>query len=172
MLRRLTVLVIAVIITGVALIGVSYIYNTYGSGTLQIKITDPPSWGQATQVYLNYGVIEVHRTDGANTSGWFTIVDKSEWISLIKVLNINQTLGSKPLQAGLYNLIRFTILDAIVTVSGKNYTATVPSGKLQVAITKGGIRIVTGQTATLLIDLNTKVVGFYKIVPDIRATPV
>ena len=149
-----------------------YAYNTYGMGTLQIKITDPPNWEEATQVYLKYSIIEIHRADAGNTSGWSTIVDQSAWLNLTKVVNVNQTLGSKLVQTGKYNLIRFTILDAKVTVSGTNYTATVPSSVLQIAITQGGVSVVTGQTATLLLDLNTKVEDAYIIVPDIRATPV
>jgi len=164
-----------IVVAAVALVLVAssvFVYNAYGSGTVEIKITDPPKWGQATQVYLNYSSIELHRADAGNESGWFTIVDKSAWINLTKVLNVNQTIGYKSLQAGLYNLIRFQISDAIVTVAGKNYTATVPSGKLQITITKGGIRITTGQTAALLIDLETKVEGSYMIAPDVRAVPM
>jgi len=67
--------------------------------------------------------------------------------------------------------MRFRILEAIVTVDGKNYTALVPSGTLQIAITRGDIRISAGQSATLLIELNIKVEDYFRIVPDVRATP-
>ncbi|MDQ1280180.1 MAG: hypothetical protein QG670_1443 [Thermoproteota archaeon] len=70
-----------------------YVYNSYGSGTLQIKITDPPDWGQAAQVYLKYSIIEIHKADAGNESGWFMIIEQSAWINLTKVLNVNQTLG-------------------------------------------------------------------------------
>jgi len=77
----------------------------------------------------------------------------------------------------LYNLIRFRILDARVTVSGMNYTASVPSGELTIAITLGGLQINTGQATALLIDINVKVEGsraegFFRLVPAVRATPV
>jgi len=171
MAKRLLLVIAAVVV--VALVGVSaFTYLSYGSGTLTVKATDPPvDWGEATQIYLNYSAIEVHRADAGNASGWFTVVDKGAWLNLTKLVNITQTLGSKSLQAGLYNLIRFQILDAIVTVDGENHTATVPSGKLQIAITQGGIAIPAGQTATVLIDLNVKVQDKYRIVPAIRATP-
>lgn len=172
MKRRMLFVIVAVIIV-VAASSAIFAYYNYGNGTLEIRLTDPPvNWGTATQVYLNYSAIEIHRADGGNASGWLTVVDKSAWVNLTRTLNVNQTIGFKALQAGQYNLIRFTILNAVVTVGGKNYTATVPSGKLQIAITKGGIRIATGQTAALLVDLNTKVEDSFKIVADTRATPV
>jgi len=169
-LKRTTTVGVALVAI-VVVISSIYTYSIFGSGTLEVRITDPPSWGQATQVYINYSSIEIHRADAGNDSGWFTIVDQSAWINLTSVLDVNKTIGYKSLQAGVYNLIRFSILDAIVTVGGQNHTATVPSGKLQIAITTGGIRITTGQTATLLIDLNTKVEDSFNIVPDVRATP-
>jgi len=154
-----------------------FAYFNYGSGILEIKMTDPPSdWNEATQVYLNYSAIEIHRAQAANESGWFTVVDKSAWINLTRTLDVNQTIGYANLQAGLYNLIRFKILDARVTVDNANYTASVPSGELKIAITKGGLQINTSQTATILIEINVKVEGSkttgFRIDPDVRATPV
>ena len=163
--RAVVVAALAILVSSV------FFYSAFGSGTLEIKITDPPKWGQATHVYIFYSSIELHRANRDNESGWFTIVDESAWINLTKVLNVNQTIGHKNLPAGLYNTIRFRILDAIVTVGGKNYTATVPSGMLQIVVTKGGLRITTGQKATILIDVETKITGSYKIVPDVRVLP-
>jgi len=169
---------IAVIVM-IILIAVAFTaYFNFGSGIIEIRITDPPqSWGEAAQVYLNYSTIEVHRAQPDNESGWYTVVDKSAWINLTRTLDINQTIGVKNLQAGMYNLIRFQILDARVTVGGINYTATVPSSQLTIAITQGGIRINAGQTSDLLIELNVEVKGakaegIFRIVPAARATPV
>lgn len=168
--------IVVVIVAVVAVVAGAFAYLTYGPGTLQILITDPPSrWGAASQIYINYSSIEVHRADAGDDSGWFTIVDSSAWINLTQILDVNQTIGSKSLQAGKYNLIRFNIFEANVTVANVNYTATVPSGKLQIAITQGGITINAGQTARLLIELNAKVEGSiqsgFRLVPDVRATP-
>jgi hypothetical protein len=166
-----------VIVAVVLVIAGAFAYLTYGSGTLRILITDPPSrWGPASQIYINYSAIEVHRADAGDESGWLTIVDSSAWLNLTQTLDVNQTLGSKSLQAGKYNLMRFSILEANITVANVNYTATVPSGKLQIAITQGGININAGQTASLLIDLNAKVEGSietgFRLVPDVRASPI
>jgi hypothetical protein len=174
-LRQIAKLAVAILVIAVIVGGV-FAYISYGPGTLQIQMTDPPSsWGPATQIYLNYSAIEVHRADAGNESGWFTVVDLSAEINLTRIIDFNQTIGSKSLQTGTYNLMRFNISEAKVTVANVNYTATVPSGRLQIAITKGGIRINAGQTSTLLIDLNIAVHGSiqsgFTIVPDIRAVP-
>lgn len=166
---------------GVAIIVIiavsAFAFLTYGSGTLQIKMTDPPSdWGGATQVYINYSSIEVHRADAGNGSGWFKATSTGGVINLTQILNVNQTIGSTNLQPGIYNLIRFSIVQATVTIADANYTASVPSDTLQVAITQGGVQVNAGQTSNLLIELNIKVEGNppndLRIVPDIRATPV
>jgi len=169
-------LVVVIVAVVVVIVG-AFAYMTYGPGTLQILITDPPSrWGSASQIYINYSAIEMHRANAGNDSGWFTIVDSSAWINLTQTLDVNETIGSKSLQAGKYNLMRFNIFEAVVTVANVNYTATVPSGKLQIAITQSGITINAGQTASLLIELNAKVEGSiesgFRLVPDVRATPV
>jgi len=175
-LRRRTevaAILAVVVIAAAALLA----YFNYGSGTLEIKISDPPGdWGEATQIYLNYSAIEIHRAQAENESGWFTVVEKSAWINLTRTLDVNQTIGYANLQAGLYNLIRLRVLDARVMVDASNYTASVPSNELKIAITRGGIQVNTGQTATLLIEVNvkvegSKVEGSFRLVPAVRATP-
>jgi len=169
---------IAVIVVVVMIIAAGlYFYINYGSGVLDVKITDPPlEWGQVTQIYLNISAVEIHRAQSGNESGWTTIMDKSNWINLTKTLDVNQTIGFKNLQASKYNLIRFEILEALVTVAGANHTAQVPSDEITLAITKGGVQINTGQTSTVLIDLNVTVqesgaFGF-RLVPAMRAVPI
>jgi hypothetical protein len=170
--------VVVVAIVAVAVAGV-FAYLSYGSGTLRIQLSDPPvNWRPATQVYLNYSAIEVHRADAGNDSSWFTTMNTGGWINLTQTLDVNQTIGSQNLQAGKYNLIRFQILEAKITVRGVNFTAKVPSGKLQIAITQGGVQVNAGQTSTLLMELEIKIqvsgtqTVVYSLVPDIRATPV
>jgi len=167
-------IIVVVIIAAAAL----FAYFSYGAGALEIIMSKPSEeWGEATQIYLNCSTIEIHRAQANNESGWFTVVDNSAWINLTKTLNVNQTIGHKNLKAGLYNLIRFKILDARITVGGKNYTALVPNDELTIAITEGGIRVNNGQKVTLLIEINAKVegsktTGNFRIVPAVRATPV
>jgi hypothetical protein len=168
---------IAIVVVAITIVAVgAYAFLAYGYGTLQIKMTDPPSeWGIADQVYVNYSFIEVHRADAGNDSGWFNATSTGGWIDLTQIFDAKQTIGATNLQSGTYNIIRFSIIEATVTVQGTNYTATVPSDKLQITITQGGVAVNAGQTSNLLIELNIKVQGTersnLRIVPDIRATP-
>ncbi len=166
------IVVVAIVIVAVG----AYAFFTYGSGTLELIMNDPPlDWGLATQVYVNYSSIEVHRADAGNVSGWSTAASTGGVINLTEILDLNQTIGSMSLQAGKYNLLRFAVLDATVTVADVNYTATVSNGNVQIAITEGGINVSAGQTSKLLIRLDVIVegsVGSFKVTPDVRATPV
>jgi len=167
----LTGLLIATVI-----IGGTYGYFAYGYGTLVVEFMDPPEhWGPASKVYIHYSAIMVHRADAGNESGWFTAVQSDGWIDLSAVLNVSEAIGQGSLQAGLYNLIRFNVTEAKVTVNGDNETATVESGMLNVPITRGGIKVNAGQTAYLVIDITPRVVGSeaegFRLVPAARALP-
>jgi hypothetical protein len=168
------VLIVGVLVALVTIIGV-FSYSTYEYGTLVVKMTDPPDhWGPASNVYIHYSEIMIHKAQAGNESGWSTVVE-SGWIELSTAVNVSKTIGQKSLQAGKYNLVRFQILDSIVTVEGKNYTATVGSGEITISITEGGIRVNAGQTAYLVIDITPRVVGSpstgFKLVPAATASP-
>ncbi len=154
-----------------------FTYFTYGKGTLVVEMKDPPKeWGSASKIYIRYSEIKIHRANAGNESGWFTAVEGDSWIDLSTVLSSSKVIGSAGFQAGKYNLMRFEVLDAIVTVDGMNHTATGSGGKLTVAIIKGGVDISVGQTSHLVIDITPKVVGSqsagFKVVPAVKATPV
>lgn len=164
------------LLTATLIIGGTYGYFTYGHGTLVVQMMDPPEhWGPASKVYIRYSEIMVHRADAENESGWFTAVQSDGWIDLSAVLNVSKAIGQGSLQAGLYNLIRFNITEAKVTINGENKTATVESGMLNVPITRGGIKVNAGQTAYLVIDITPRVVGSeaqgFRLVPAARALP-
>jgi hypothetical protein len=160
----------------IIIVGAGYSYTTLGTGKLVIMITDPPEhWGSASKVYIRYSEIKIHRANAGNESGWYTAVEGDSWIDLSTVLDSSEVIGSTHLQAGKYNLIRFEVLDANVTVAGENYTATVSSGNLTVSIMKGGVDISVGQTSHLVIDITPKVMGStstgFKVVPATKVTP-
>lgn len=166
---------VGVLVALVIIIG-AFTYFTYGYGTLVVKMKDPPDhWGSAANIYIHYSEIMIHKANVGNKSGWFTAVESDGWIDLSTAVNVSKTIGQGSLQAGKYNLVRFQILDSIVTVEGENYTATVESGEITISITEGGIRVDAGQTAYLVIDINPKVVGSlstgFKLVPAAKASP-
>jgi len=144
------------------------------SGTLVVLMTDPPEWQGATNVYINYSEIMIHRAGAGDESGWETVVVSGS-IDLASVLNVSRAIGDTSLKAGLYNLIRFNVTEALVTIDDQNYTATVASGMLNVPITKGGVRVNADEITYLLIDINSKVEGStstgLRLVPAARAEP-
>lgn len=175
--KTASIAIIAIVIVVAASL---FAYFNYGTGILEIKVSDarpPENWGQATQVYLNYSTVEIHRSQSDNESGWHTVIDESAWINLTRTLDVNQTIGAKNLQAGAYNLIRFKILEAIVTIHGRNQTAVVSSGQLTVSILHGGIHVNPGRITELLIDISVKVEGTepakdFRVIPAAKAIPV
>jgi hypothetical protein len=163
-------LAIAIVVFG------SFSYFTYGKGTLVVELTDPPSeWGPASKVYIRYGEVSIHRAKAGNESGWFTAVEGDSWMDLSTVLSSSEVIGTSQLGAGKYNLVRFEVIESIVSVGGQNYTAAVSSGKLTIAIKSEGVNIEVGQTSHLVIDITPKVVGSaaagFRVVPAVKAIP-
>lgn len=162
-------------ILAVVIASAAFVYTSYGSGTLVLKMKDrPPGWGPATEVYITFTDIMIHRADAGDESGWFTTGASATNLSLGDIINVSKIIGQNNLQAGLYNVIRFNITQAIVTVDGVNHTCTVESGRLNVPITGGGIRMNAGQTSYLEIDVTPTITGRsgdYKLTPAATATP-
>jgi len=164
------ILVASIIITSMQ------VHLSSAMGTLTILVTDPPEWGDATQVYVNITGMEIH----SNASGWRTLpLEGREYleVNLTEALDTEVDLLQTPLGAGKYNILRFNISSAIVTVDGSNITdVKVPSGKINIAITEGGVTIKAGEESKLLLDIETRVVyskgrDQYQLVPAAKATP-
>ena len=100
---------------------------------------------------------------------------RDSWIDLSTVLNASEVVGTSRLRSGKYNLVRFEVLESVVTVGGQNYTATVSSGRLTIAVTGGGVNIEVGQISHLVIDITPKVIGSaaggFRVVPAVKASP-
>jgi threonyl-tRNA synthetase len=86
-------------------------------------------------------------------------------MDLSTVLNASEVIGISRLGSGKYNLVRFEVLESVVTVDGQNYTATVSSGKLTIAVTKRArfISTVTEKGRSKVID---------EVTPDSKTTDV
>jgi len=77
-LNKTAIAALVVIVLAIVVVGGYVLYSNSGTGTLQVKLADPPdSWGDATQVYLNYNAIEIHRADAGDDAGW-TIFEVSK----------------------------------------------------------------------------------------------
>jgi hypothetical protein len=168
--KEVAATIVAVLIAAAATLA----YFNNGAGTLEIKISEPQTLDEATQVSLNYTAIEVHQAQADDQSGWVKVIDKSDWINLTTTRDVNQTIGYANLQAGTYDLIRFIIPDALVTVDGTNHNASVPNGELVTPI-PNDIKVNTGQTATLLMEINVKVEDkktedSFTLIPEVKVT--
>ena len=150
--------------------------NISASGTLVILMKDPPSsWGEATAVYITVSDIMIHRADGDDESGWFNTGVSVANLSLREIVIFNTMIGETHLQVGTYNILRFNITQALATVNGINYTCTVNSGKLQVPIIMGGIRIKSTKISSLEIDITPKIMrkdGNFSLKPVANAKPI
>ena len=145
-----------------------------GSGTLEISMQDPPNVPpEVSAVYINYSSIQVHVANAGNQSGWYNVTS-SGTANLTSLIANAKLLGKATLPSGTYNIVRFNVTSALVTVGGVNYTAMVPSGKVQ-AVLSGGVNVQSGQTSTLLINISPKVTGNthsgYILVPSANAQP-
>jgi hypothetical protein len=166
--KEVAVTIVVVLIAASAILA----YFNNGAGTLEIKISDSKNLGEATQVCLNYSAIEVHQAQADNQSGWVKVLDKSDWINLTTNVDVNRTICYANIQAGTYNLIRFTVLDAQITVDGINHTASVPNRELVTPI-PNDVKVNTGQTATLLMEItvkveDTKTADTVMLVPEVK----
>src|SRR5487761_92723 len=152
--------------------------STSGSGTMQLNMIDPPNVpSYVVAVYVNYSSIQVHEANAGNQSGWYNVTS-SGTINLMKIVSSSTMLGSASLPSGTYNIVRFNITSAVVTVNStsgtlQNFTASVPSGMVQSVIT-GGVNVKGGATSALLVDISPRVTyggNQYTLVPSATAAP-
>jgi hypothetical protein len=145
------------------------------TGTLVVKLTDPPvEWGPADNVYIRYSAIAIHNANATEATGWYNVTNVDRWIDLGETLDMNMTIGSVALKPGIYNQIRFEVIEAKVMINGVNFTAPVESGVLKIVIPKGGVEVKAGQATGVLIDITPKVIeqhNGYKVVPAAKASP-
>ena len=147
------------------------------TGVLQLSMIDPPHVpAEVVGVYINYSSIQVHVASVGNESGWHNVTS-SGTINLMTIVNNSKVLGSASLPAGTYNIVRFNITSALVTVKNSagglsNYTVSVPNGKVQ-AVIGGGASVQANGFTKLLVDISPKVNGAngsYMLVPSATAS--
>ena len=167
--------ILVICIVGAIYFSSIFLGSVSASGILVIMMRDPPSgWGPATAVYITFSDIMIHRYDAGVESGWFNTGVSVTNLSLREIVIFNTMIGETTLQVGLYNIIRFNITQAIATVNGINYTCVVNSGKLNVPIIMGGVKINSAKISSLEIDVTPKIMGKdgnFSLKPAAKATP-
>jgi len=125
---------------------------------VQISATDPgPAAVKSAVVYLSN--LEIHQATGdnasdtsANASGWITLLAGPVSFDLMKVVGVDQILGSANITGGVFTQIRMDVTKVTgVTTDNVSYTAEVPSDKLRVV---GAFNVGSGNKTTLTLDFD------------------
>ena len=125
---------------------------TAGSGTLEVRVTDQPA-DAVSSILVTLKDIEVHVSGGAQASGWRTIIGEPRQFDLIKLMGVEEVLGSAILEPGRYQQIRFEVVEAVLTVRGNMRQSPVPGGKLRLV---GGFDISPGVTTIVTLDFDAE----------------
>jgi hypothetical protein len=131
--------------------------NFGSSGVLSVLLTDPPSVPDGVSaVFITYSNLAVH-TNSFGDSGWVTIAGAGT-IDTLKLVNLSQTISSATIPSLTYNLVAFDISSVKVDFMGKNYSATINSGRLVIPIV-GGVEVNSAHSAAALVDIQPTVLN-------------
>jgi hypothetical protein len=131
--------------------------NSSSTGFLSVLLTDPPNVPQGvTAVYITYANLAVHAV-GFGDSGWVRVSGQGT-IDTMKLVNLSRVISTGSIPSLTYNLVSFNITKASVDFNGKNYSASISSGKLVVPIV-GGLKINSSIPAAALVDIQPNVLN-------------
>jgi Domain of unknown function (DUF4382) len=128
------------------------------SGVISIMLTDPPTVpGGVSAVYINYSGVAVHAVGFDNGSGWVPVAGQGT-VDTLGLVNLSQTISTGRIPSLTYNLVRFSISGVLVEFDGRNYSATIGSGKLLVPIV-GGLKVNSSGASAALVDIQPTIVN-------------
>ncbi len=164
---------IAGIVLGIIVVAVIlYAFASYqrapaaqaAQGTIVLQLTDPPLVPNGTQsLVITYSSVQLHEVGAANTTG-FVSVNASGSINLMNLTNITQTIASlKVRQNQSFNMVRFNITNANITINGTTYAVTVPSSSLLVKL-NSNLNVTNGLA---VIDMTPTIVQIYTSTQDV-----
>ena len=155
--------------------GTILVRDNNSTGTLVVKIRDQlGDWNSASAIYISVSEVSIHRADAGNESGWIKTGIGVTNLSIGETGIFYKVIGETSLGTGLYNVIRVNLIQAIVTVNGKNYSCNIENGILNIPIILGGVRIQALKIAYLEIDVTPTIIHYkdeYWLVPAARAQP-
>ncbi|MDG7044602.1 MAG: DUF4382 domain-containing protein [Nitrososphaerota archaeon] len=156
--------VIVALVAGGSLVAYGY-YST--NGTIRVYATT----GNPDPLYLTVSSIMIHST--SNSSGWITIMNKSDTILLNGNLSF---ISSATIPTGNYTMIRLVVSAVQITIGGLNVSVKLPSSMLEIPIIKQGLDIRGGQTSDLAVVFGPHIVmtgnGSYILSPVLLAEPI
>ncbi len=116
------------------------------SGTLVVGVTDAPSTGNVTHIYLN--ITDITLQGSGNSSTTYKVNATS--FDLLTLTNVTKILGKNSVPAGNYTMVRFSVTGAKATIGGVNVTLTVPSSEIKVPM---HFTIASGKTTVIVLDV-------------------
>ena len=156
--------VIVALVAGGSLVAYGY-YST--NGTIRVYATT----GNPDPLYLTVSSIMIH--SASNSSGWITIMNKSDTILLNGNLSF---ISSATIPIGNYTMIRLIVSAVQITIGGLNVSVKLPSSMLEIPIIKQGLDIRGGQTSDLAVVFGPHMVmtgnGNYILSPVLLAEPI
>lgn len=129
------------------------------TSNLSVQMTDPPIVPQGTQsLIVTYSGVDLHETGMANSTGFvnFSVNGK---INLMNLTNVSQTIAVIKTQANQsFNLLRFDIKSANITINNVTYNLVVATGGV-IARINGTLN--TTSSGGVLLDLSPTVLQIY-----------
>ncbi len=125
-----------------------------GTGNLVLRITDQPRL-DLERAEVTISDIQVHMApgeeNGTQSADWETIVEGPVTYDLLELVGVEQLLGEKELQAGIYSQIRLSVDSASVTIGGEDSELTIPSGSVKLV---RAFEIIEGEDTELTLDFD------------------
>ena len=146
------------------------------SGTVVLQLTDPPLVPNGTQsLFITYSSVQLHEVGNSNTTG-FIDVNASGTVNLMNLTNFTQTIAyAKVNQTQSFDMIRFSITSASITINGTSYPVTVPSSSLLVRLnarlnSTNGVAVIDMTPAVVQIYTGTQEI--FVLVPSLKAVVI
>lgn len=146
-MKRSTIAAAVVVLVIVAVGAAAAIFLGAPSGSLVTGVKDAPSTGVVSHIYLTITDLTLQGIGNSSTS--YKV--NATTFDLLRLTNVTKWLGNNAVPAGNYTMIRFSITEAIATVSGSNETLTVPSGEIKVPV---HFTIVSGKATAVVLDIS------------------
>jgi len=126
--------------------------SAVATGILEVRVTDAPTEHEVSTIELTIANIAVHKADGKN--GWFEIIKGPDTFDLLKLLEDEEVLGEKEIDAGHYTQIRLDVKTVEANIDGEDRDDIVlPSGKLKIV---GSFDINADKKTILTLDFDAE----------------
>lgn len=137
-----------------------------GAATLNLRLTDSP-FSDAKAVLVTFSEVTAHRSEGDWTTVPFAAAATSRTCDLKKLETAEDVLGSGPMPAGRYTMVRLVVTSAtiyfdnpsagsacaasIAAPAGVSAAVEVPSGEVKLS---RGFELLADAATTILLDFD------------------